>query len=138
VGPPCHQRVTAPHQTDGVAGYRCTADEHPRTHHARYRYELTSTALPAVVTAQWCGHRRKVTTVLPCRASTHGVRGLAGRRVEPVPDVDRADRDQQRRQVLLVVVFGGRVPHVVRHRVRTVGEPCHALREFQRGTFGIG
>jgi hypothetical protein len=48
---------------------------------------------------------------------------LAHRDVEPVPDVDIGDRENQRRELLLVKMLVGLVPDRIRHPIGAVAEP---------------
>jgi O-acetylserine/cysteine efflux transporter len=63
---------------------------------------------------------------------------LPGGHSEAVEDVGRRDHEDQGREATLIVVPGGLVPDVVRHRVRPVAEPGHRLGEGQRGLLGAG
>src|SRR6185295_5819243 len=58
--------------------------------------------------------------------------------VEPVPDVDGGDSDQQRRETGLVVMTRGLVPNLIRDWIVAIAEPRHGLGERERGAFGVG
>ena len=62
---------------------------------------------------------------------------LPGGDIEAVPDVDRADGDDQGRQRRLVVVAGGFIPEVVGYRIGPVAEPGRRLRQGQGRPLGV-
>src|SRR5688572_28466681 len=53
--------------------------------------------------------------------------------VETIPDIHGGDRNDQSRERLLVIMTGGFLPHLVRHRVRAIADARDGLGECQRG-----
>ena len=78
----------------------------------------------------------KTTLAVKRRIRSPGLTGNLPRGdVEPVPDVDAGDGQNQRAQLLLVEVVGRYIPDLVRHRIRTVGDAGRRLGQSQRGRF---
>src|SRR5439155_24752535 len=71
----------------------------------------------------WAGRRRATPETQPPAfrpSSPLDARHLPRGDVDAVPCVDHGDREDEGREPLLVVVPGGLVPHLVRHRIRPV------------------
>ena len=66
-----------------------------------------------------------------------GAGRLAHGNVEPVPDVDIGDGQNQRREFLLAKLLVGLAPDRVRHRIGAVAEPGQRFRQRQRGALGF-
>src|SRR5207249_2860099 len=62
---------------------------------------------------------------------------LPGRDVEPVPNIDIGDRNNQRCKRGLVVVPSGFIPNLVRQGIGAIAEARQGLRERQRGAFSV-
>src|SRR5215213_3358030 len=82
---------------------------------------------------------RRTTVTAPCGcASPLLARDLPCGDVEPIPDVDTRDSDDQRCECLLVIVPGGLVPDFIRHGIRPIAEPGCRLSKRQRGPLSVG
>jgi len=57
---------------------------------------------------------------------------LPSSNVEPVEQIDKRDVQHQRRQPAFIEVLRDCVPDIIRHRIRTVVQPRHALGERKR------
>jgi len=58
--------------------------------------------------------------------------------VEPIEEAGRGDHEDDGCEPLLVVMAGGLVPDLVRHRICAVAEPGGGLGQRQRGPLGVG
>ena len=58
-------------------------------------------------------------------------RRLAHRDIEPVPDIDVGDCQNQRREFGLIEMLVGLAPDLVRHRIGPVADPGQGLRQRQ-------
>ena len=67
-----------------------------------------------------------------------GAGDLACRRVEPVPEVDIGDGQQERGQLHFVVVSRGVIPDIVGHWVDSIAQPGDGLGQRERGALCVG
>ncbi|MFK4405162.1 pimeloyl-ACP methyl ester carboxylesterase [Bradyrhizobium ottawaense] len=59
------------------------------------------------------------------------------RRIQPVPDIDGRNREDQRCELALVEMLGGLIPDRIRYRVLAIGEARDGLGQRQRGALGV-